>query len=135
MFLAGVDELDRPVAPIAGLTISRTLGVNGTRFAALLANEMLGYIEVDNRIGDAGRIARHDGWADVGNLFVVESHRRRGIASWLLGQAADWLRLGHVDRLLDYSTPEQEGYIAFLQHAGFHELTRTTRGWARDPHR
>ncbi len=131
VFVADVGQLGRPVAPIAGLTISRTLGVNGTRFAALLGNETLGYIEVDHHIGDAGRIARHDGWADVGNLFVVEPHRRRGIASWLLGQAAGWLRLGHVDRLLGYSTPEEEGYIAFLQHVGFHELTRTTRGWTR----
>jgi hypothetical protein len=35
-------------------------------------------------------------------------------------------------RLLDYSTSEEPDYIAFLEHCGFGELTRTTRGWTRD---
>lgn len=129
VFLADVATLKRPATPRAGLTFRRTLGVNGTRFAALHHDEMLGYLEVDTRIGDAGRVTRQGAWADIGNLFVGEPHRRHGIASWLLGQAAEWLRLGHVDRLLDYSPPEHDGYVAFLEHAGFHLLTRTTRGW------
>ncbi len=54
-----------------------------------------------------------------------------GVAGRLLGEAAEWLRLGHVDRLLDYSAPEQEEYAAFLKHAGFRELTRTTLGRER----
>lgn len=131
VFLADVDALDAPAAPIGGLTITRTLGSAGTRLTALLHGDPVGYIEVENRIGDAGRVLRPEGWADVGNLCVSEPHRRRGIASWLLGQAAQWLRLGHVDRLLDYSPPDQHGYVAFLQHAGFRELTRTSRGWER----
>ncbi|PZS19136.1 MAG: N-acetyltransferase [Pseudonocardiales bacterium] len=131
VFLADVDALGRPPAPIAGLTLARTLGVNGTRLTALLDGDALGYIEVETRITDAGQVVRTDGWADVGNFCVVEAQRRRRIASWLLGQAAEWLRLGHIDRLLDYAPPEQEAYLAFLRHAGFRELTRTTRGWER----
>ncbi len=131
VFMADVDALDRPAAPLEGLIAVRTLGVSGTRFSALRDGDEFGYLEVDNRIGDTGRLVRPGGWADVGNLFVVESHRRQGIASWLLGQAAEWLRLGHVDRLLDYSEPEQEAYVAFLRRAGFRELTRTSCGWER----
>ena len=131
VFLADVDALDRPAPPLAGLTVARTLGSNGTRLTALLGDDPLGYLEVDNRLGDTGRVVRPEGWADIGNLHVVDAHRRQGIASWLLGEAAEWLRLGHTDRLLDYSAAEEESYLAFLRHAGFRELTRTTRGWER----
>jgi hypothetical protein len=63
------------------------------------------------------------------------------VASWLLGQAADWLRLAGVDRLLDYAwlggtDPGGQGnadYRAFPLASGFRELTRTERGWTRGP--
>jgi GNAT superfamily N-acetyltransferase len=106
VLLVEVDRLARPDAPINGLTVTRTLGVNGTRFAAWLAGEQVGYVEVENRLGDFGRLVRQDGWADIGNLWVDERHRRRRIGSWLLGQAAEWLRLGHADRLLGYAGPD-----------------------------
>lgn len=131
VYLAEVDALRRAAAPDPGLSVARTLGSTGTRFAAQLDGAVVGHIEVESRFGEAGRVARQEGWADVGNLCVDAAHRRRGIAGWLLGQAAEWLRLGHVDRLLDYATPDESDYIAFLRHAGFRELTRTTRGWER----
>ena len=133
VFLADVAALQRVPPPLAGLGIERTLGVNGTRFSALRGGTRLGYVEVDLRLGDVGRTAGTDGWADVGNLWVEEAHRRGGVATWLLGEAAQWLRLGHVDRLLDYSTPDEQGYTEFLRHAGFGELTRTLRGWEHLP--
>jgi hypothetical protein len=57
----------------------------------------------------------------------------------LLGQAAGWLRLARVNRLLDYAWLEgtdpggvsYEDYRAFLPAVGFRELTRTQRGWTR----
>jgi hypothetical protein len=57
----------------------------------------------------------------------------------LLGQAADWLRLADVGRLLDYAWLEgtdpggldYADYRAFLPAVGFQELTRTKRGWNR----
>ena len=68
-------------------------------------------------------------------------YRRRGVATWLLGQAAGWLDLAQVDNLLGYSyagtrNPDQRdpaGHQAFLASAGFRELTRTRRGWTRKP--
>ena len=96
----------------------------------MLDDQPVGYPEVQQR-GDAGRLVTQHGFADIGNLHVKPAHRRRGIASWLLGQAADWLHLGHLDRLLDYCSPDDKGYRAFLQRAGFHPLTCTTRGWER----
>ena len=100
VYLARVDDLRRPTAvPVEGLTVRRSAGMNGTRLSAILGEDVIGYIEVETS-GAGERLAWHGGWADVGNLRVTEPYRRRGVASWLLGQAADWLRLADVDRLL-----------------------------------
>jgi GNAT superfamily N-acetyltransferase len=76
----------------------------------------------------------------VGNLYVAGDYRRRGVGTWLLGQAADWLRLAQVTRLLDYASlatgpdgRDDGGYRAFLAASHFSELTRTRRGWTRNP--
>jgi GNAT superfamily N-acetyltransferase len=132
VMLAEVDHLPcGSDAPLAGLTSRRTLGVNGVRISACLGNEVLGYIELDTDLADGGRLGQLSGWADVGNLHVIESHRRRGIATWLVGQAADWLRLARVERLLDYAWSDQADYFALSHRLGFRELTRTARGWTR----
>ena len=52
-------------------------------------------------------------------------------ATWLVGQAADRLRLARVERLLDDAWPEEEAMLALLGRVGFRELTRTARGWIR----
>ena len=139
VYLARVDDLPRPAAvPIEGLAVRRTAGMNGTRLSAILGEDVIGYIEVETF--EAGeRLPRHGGWDDVGNLRVTEPYRRRGVASWLLGQAAGWLRLADVDRLLHYAWLEgtdpggldYADYRAFLPAVGFRELTHTRRGWTR----
>jgi GNAT superfamily N-acetyltransferase len=132
VFVAAVGDLPAPgPAPVPGLSVSRSVGVNGTRLAAVLGDEVLGFIEVDTDLADAGRLSRLAGWADIGNLHVGEAHRRKGVGTWLVGHAAEWLRLGRVERLLDYAWPEQQECIAFLRSAGFAELTHTQRGWVR----
>jgi ribosomal protein S18 acetylase RimI-like enzyme len=134
VLLAMVEELPRPTeAPIPGLRPGRALGVNGTRLYGSLGDVPVGYIEIDTDLAEGGRLAHLGGWAEVGNLHVEEAYRRRGVATWLLGQAADWLRLARVERLLDYAWPEEEARLALLRRAGFRELTRTARGWTRHP--
>ena len=99
--------------------------MNGTRLSAMLGEDVIGYIEVET-FDEGERLSRHGGWADIGNLRVTEPYRRRGVASWLLGQAADWLRLADVDRLLDYAWLEgtdpggqdYADYRAFLPGGG-----------------
>jgi GNAT superfamily N-acetyltransferase len=139
VYLARVQDLP-PVtkAPVEGMRVVRSVGINGCRLSAMRANQVIGYVEVET-LDEGERLARHGGWADVGNLVVVPEHRRRGVGTWLLGQAADWLRLADIDRLLDYAWLEgtdpggvsYEEYRAFLPAAGFRELTRTKRGWTR----
>ena len=115
------------------------MGINGCRLSAVLGPEVTGYIEVE--ILDEGeRLSRHGGWADVGNLHVMPPYQRRGVGTWLLGQAAGWLRLAEVSLLLAYAWLEgtdpgglnYDGYRAFLPAAGFRELTRTARGWTKE---
>jgi ribosomal protein S18 acetylase RimI-like enzyme len=139
VYLARVADLPRlPRPPLAALEVRRTVGLNGTRLSAVRSGEIIGYIEVEIRT-DGERLARQAGWADVGNLHVSEQFRRRKVATWLLGQAADWLELAHVDRLLDYSYLDgadatgqtYDDDRAFLAAMPFTVLTRTRRGWTR----
>jgi GNAT superfamily N-acetyltransferase len=139
VYLAQVKDLPSADAPpLDGLAVRRSVGINGCRFSAVLGEEVIGYIETE--VLDTGeRMSRHGGWADVGNLHVASPYRRRGVGSWLLGQAADWLRLAGVSRLLNYAWLEgtdpgglnYDDYRAFLPAVGFRELTRTARGWTR----
>lgn len=141
VYLARIDDLPQPhQAPIDGLSACRSLGINGTRLSAVLGADVIGYIEVET-FANGERLPRNGGWADVGNLRVAEGYRRRKVGTWLLGEAAGWLRLAQVDRLLDYAWaagPDHLGqddadFLAFLPAVGFRELTRTARGWERSP--
>ncbi len=139
VYLARVEDLPAPArAPLDGLVVRRSVGINGCRLSAVLGPEVTGYLEIE--ILDEGeRLSRHGGWADVGNLHVAPPYQRQGVGTWLLGQAAGWLRLAEVSRLLDYAWLEDTGpggldddaYRAFLTAAGFTELTRTARGWTQ----
>jgi GNAT superfamily N-acetyltransferase len=140
VYLAPVVALPEPgSAPLPGVRAARRVGVNGTRIAALRASntgeEEVGCIEVDTTLDAGGRRSAVGGWADIGNLYVAEDWRRRGLGSWLVGEAARWLRLGGVDRLLAYADPadpDDAGTVELLEHTGFELLTRTDRGWSRD---
>lgn len=129
VLLARVDDLPRSMEPpLPGVVARRSLGINGTRFTAMLGDRAIGYIEVES-LADAERVGRLDRWADIGNLHVEESYRRKGVATWLFAQVGEWLRLAGVDRLLEYANPEQEAELALFAKLGFVELTTTARGW------
>jgi GNAT superfamily N-acetyltransferase len=139
VYLARVSDLPRPAkTPVPGLSVRRAAGMNGTRLSAVLGEDTIGFIEVET-LDDGERRPRQGGWADVGSLRVAEAYRRQGVATWMLGQAAGWLDLARVDRLLDYAwlqgtDPGGLDYAAcraFLPGAGFREITRTRRGWTR----
>jgi GNAT superfamily N-acetyltransferase len=141
VYLARVGDLPTAAGgPVDGLSVRRSAGLNGTRLSAVLGGNVIGYVEVET-FEEGERLSRHGGWADVGSLRVTERYRRRGVASWLLGQAAGWLVLAGADRLLDYAWLDgtdpggldYADYRAFLPAVGFQELTRTRRGWDRTP--
>jgi len=119
-------------APVDGLTLRRALGGHATRFTALRDGRAVGMYEVQADLTGGGALSRLAGWADVWDLHVDEALRRRGIGTWLVGHAADWLRLARVERLVDYAIAgEGDAHLAFLGALGWRELTRTRRGWER----
>jgi hypothetical protein len=118
--------------PLEGLTVRRGLGGHATRFSAVLGGRVAGFFEVQADLTAGGALSRLAGWADVWELHVEEDVRRRGIATWLIGHGADWLRLARAERLIDYAiVGEGDAHLAFATALGFRELTRVTRGWSR----
>ena len=106
----------------------RQLGIDGVRFSALLDGRMLGYLEV---AGDGSRFGR-PGRADIGNLWVEEEFRRRGVATSLLAEAAWWLRLAGPTSLVAYLNEESpDSERRFYEAAGFEVLSRVRRDWVR----
>ena len=82
-------ELPRP-----GFAITRTLGVNGTRFSPTGRPEV--YLEVDTTLETTTRMGRPGEWADVGNFTLSDGPDRADLATGLLAAAARWLDLGGV---------------------------------------
>jgi GNAT superfamily N-acetyltransferase len=121
-------------APVAGLTLGREMGgpaVASTRFSARLGDELVGFVDLLTDLTNGGTLSRLAGWGEVDSLYVEEAYQRRGVATWLVGHAAEWLRLGHADRLIAYCWPEQTDVLAFALSVGWRELVRTERGWVR----
>ncbi|MYS86724.1 GNAT family N-acetyltransferase [Embleya scabrispora] len=124
------DLLSLPTEPsLPRPAVRRTLGECGTRLTAHLDGRVLGFVEVDTALDRPERLARNGALADIGSLVVEPDHRVDGLRDWLLAQAAQWLRLAGVDRVLAYESADDADEIGRLTAAGFRELTRTDRGW------
>ena len=132
ILLARVADLPAP-EPRPGTTTERTLGECGTRFTAYAGTRALGFIEIDTSLARPERHARAAGLADIGNLHADPARYGEGLAQRLLGEAAGWLRLCGVDRLLAYEQSGDKAAIDLLLGAGFRELTRTDRRWEHRP--
>ncbi|MFE9774420.1 GNAT family N-acetyltransferase [Streptomyces sp. NPDC005931] len=132
VLLARPADLARHALP-EGVTVERTVGECGTRFTAHTAGRALGFIEVDTTLARPERHTRGAGLADIGNLHVETAAHGTGLELRLLAHAADWLLLCGVDRLLAYESDTDRTRLDQLAAAGFHELTRTDRGWQHLP--
>jgi hypothetical protein len=125
--LPRAEDVERP-----DVRLERSVGINGTRLSALRGGDVVGFVELE--VLDGGeRIARQGALADVGNLHVADGEEVGSLGPWLVAQAAAWLRLGRVERLLDYTEAGEHDRAAFLEGIGFRELTQTARGWTRTP--
>ena len=101
-------------------------------FTAASGDAQVGYIEVARITGPDRRAGPT--LADIGNLEVTDQYHRTGVATLLLQYAAGWLRLGGVDLLLAYASPDEASdspMTAFLTRNGFSVVTTTERGWTR----
>jgi GNAT superfamily N-acetyltransferase len=120
--------------PRGGLTLRRELSGETaavTRFVAWAGEELAGFLDLSTDLTHGGTRSRLAGWGEIDTLRIHEPFRRQGIATWLLGHASDWLRLGHGDRLIAYCLVDEADILGFAGASGFRELARTERGWMR----
>jgi GNAT superfamily N-acetyltransferase len=120
--------------PLRGLTVRRQLGPLGTAFNAVLDSEVVGTYEVDAGLTRGGTNLAFAGWADECDHWVGEHLRGRGIGTWLVGHAADWLRLGGTTRLMTYAIENEQidRSTRYYARYGLRPINRTVRGWRRD---
>ncbi|GHA35123.1 hypothetical protein GCM10010372_39140 [Streptomyces tauricus] len=130
LLIAEVADLPS-VTPPAAVRVDRSVGECGTRFTARSDADELGFVEIDTTLDRPERHARGGGLADIGNLHLARPVA--GLETWLLARAARWLRLSGVRILLAYESAGDAAAIGRLTSAGFHELTRTDRGWEHRP--
>jgi GNAT superfamily N-acetyltransferase len=122
--LDGVPAPGEP--PVAGLVVRRCVADLATRFAAELDERPAGAFDVASGIG-----AHLRNWADAWSLHVEPALRGRGIGSWLVAHAVEWLRLAGCDRIVLSVTLEDEaaGAGRFYERLGWRPLATVERGW------
>lgn len=118
-----------------GVSVTRALGLLGTRFTLWKQATELAFIEVCERSAETARSSTAARWADIGNLVIHDRVDADQAVPLLLSVAAEWLLLGGVTRLVDYwaddvDPPER---LTQLQRAGFRMLVRNERGFQRTP--
>jgi GNAT superfamily N-acetyltransferase len=116
---------------LGGLALQRTLGPEGTRFAALRDGQEVGYCECVSGLQRGGAWPGQRDWGEIWELRVQEGWRRQGIGSWLVRHAVVWLRLAGCDRLIISMTEDDEatGAGRFFQRFGWEALVREVHGW------
>lgn len=130
---ADVEDLARTVAaPAVGMRVRREVGESAVRFVAVTeTGEVAGWFHVQADLTAGGVLTRLEGWGSVWELGVGAEWRRRGVASWLVSEAARVLLRGQVRQLIDQAWPDEHDRLGFFEARGFHELTRIENGWSR----
>ena len=96
----------------------------------MLDGEAVGLIEVE-LLSVSDVRSRQFGWADIGNLWVAEEHRRRRVASWLLASRPTGSASAGSSACSPTPRRSRSTSSRFVAHHGFRELVRTERGWVR----
>ena len=124
--LADLGEPGEP--PLPGLRVVRETFDGGVAFVALDGEDRVAELRVE--LPDPSELPALARWADGWGIRVEEALRRRGVATWLVREAAAWLRLAGRDRLVWPLVPDEDaGEEAFWRALGLVELTRIRRGW------
>jgi GNAT superfamily N-acetyltransferase len=133
LLAGGLDRVPDPGAPpIAGLIVRREIDNLSVRFTAVLDDQVVGYVNVQDDLTRGGTVSRLSGWAQLREQFVEPAYRRQGVGTWLLCHAVAWLRLGGRNRILaNWAEELDAGSLAFVTRFGWQEIGRTRRGWRR----
>ena len=128
--LHGISAPGEP--PVPGVTIRRSMGTFGARFVARLDGEHIVECECISDLTEGGQLPSLAGWAQLRWLETSEPMRNRGIGSWVVRHAVEWLRLARCDRIVVPVTHEDEqaGAGRFYRRFGWTSLGRQ-RHWRR----
>jgi GNAT superfamily N-acetyltransferase len=133
VLLAGALEATRPgPAPLAGLTVTRSVGTFGARFTARVDGEVVGIAEAQDDHTRGGSLQRLHGWADLAELHVVDEYRGRGVGTWLVRQLVGWLLLGGTQRFLVALGEDEHALEPWFARFGWMRIDRVRRGWERE---
>jgi GNAT superfamily N-acetyltransferase len=117
--------------PVPGLKLQRQVGSLGVNHAVFLDDQKIGWCVCIPDLTNGGELPSFRGWAELGELWIDERWRNRGIGTWLVQHAVDWLRLGGCDRIILAVAESDEvlGAGRFYSRFGWQVLTRYQKGW------
>ena len=118
-------------APIEGADVRRMMRDVSVGFVAYVGNEEIGHCYCDVDLSEGTARPAYRNWAELGDMFVEEEWRSRGIGTWLVQHAVEWIRLAGCDRMKLSVIPEDEdrGAGHFYQRFGWQPFTRIHRSW------
>lgn len=130
-----LDDIAEPgPPPVDGLELRRATGeYEGTLFLAEAEGRVVGRCEVDSDLTRGDERPTLRGWAELGEAYVEEAWRNRGVGTWLVQHAARWLRLANCDRIVLTvgADDEARGAGRFYRRFGWDVFVRETRSWRR----
>lgn len=117
-------------APV-GVEVRRMMRGVGVAFVAFADDQEIGACLCDANMTDGNTRPALRGWAQLDSLNVEEEWRSRGIGTWLVRHAVEWMRMGGCDRIVFSVIPEDEerGAGRFYQRFGWQPFTRVHREW------
>ena len=127
-----IDSIPLPGdAPVEGVEVRRMVREISVAFVAFAGDQEIGhcYCDVDLSHGNACPALRT--WSELGGMHVDEEWRSRGIGTWLVCHAAEWMRLAGCDRIVLSVVPDDEerGAGRFYERFGWQPFTRVHTGW------
>jgi GNAT superfamily N-acetyltransferase len=134
VFAGRLGQIAMPGAgPLPDMAVERTMGHWQTRLTARCGREAVGHCECSADLTGGGAVPALRGWGELGELYVRDGWRSRGVGAWLVRHAAAWLRLGGCDRVVLSVTAADEaaGAGRFYQRQGWDALARFHKGWKR----
>lgn len=134
IFGGTLDSVSPPEeAPIRGLTIERKMGEFGTCFTACLDNTAVCCCECYTDLDQGGRLPALAHWAELSEVETDEEWRNRGVGTWVIRHAVQWLVMAGKTRCA-FSVAiddEKNGAGRFYRRFGWSPFVRLKRGWTR----
>ncbi len=129
-----LNEISSPgEPPVRGVTIHRDVGKFGTRFVARWEGRAVAHCECISDLTEGGQLPALAGWAELSEVETNESMRNKGLGSWVVRHAVEWLRLAKCDRVVLSVAREDEeaGAGRFYKRFGWMPLVRQQKNWER----